>query len=104
MNLLFSFKKDYLNYLISVIIPVLINALSIPLFKRMLGAEAYGYFSITFNSLLLLAALLTSWIMQSVIRYSPSVTNRIYFIKKSLYFSLLTQELFFFNSVFGVLP
>lgn len=102
MNLLSSFKKDYLNYLISVIIPVLINALSIPLFKRMLGAEAYGYFSITFNSLLLLAALLTSWIMQSVIRYSPAVTDRRTFIKKSLYFSLVTQALFFLPIVYSV--
>ncbi len=100
MDLLHRFKKDYLNYLISIIIPALINAVSIPLFKRMLGAEAYGYFAITFNSLLLLAALLTSWIMQSVIRYSPSIENKGAFVKKALLLSLRTQALFFIPTVF----
>jgi O-antigen/teichoic acid export membrane protein len=95
MNLLHRFKKDYFNYLISIIIPALINAVSIPLFKRILGSEGYGYFSISFNSLLLLASLLTSWIMQSVIRFSPSAMNRRSFVKKSILLSLATQVLFF---------
>lgn len=102
MNLLHRFKKDYFNYLISIIIPALINAVSIPLFKRILGAEGYGYFSITFNSLLLVASLLTSWIMQSVIRYSPTVANRRSFIKKSLLLCLATQALFFLPAVFSL--
>lgn len=102
MNLLSRFKKDYFNYLISIIIPALIYAVSIPLFKRMLGAEAYGYFAIIFNSMLLLAALLTSWIMQSVIRYSASFKNRYSFVKKALIFALITQALFFFPLVYSV--
>lgn len=102
MNLLPRFKKDYFNYLISIIIPALINALSIPLYKRILGAEGYGYFSILFNSLLLLSALLTSWIMQSVIRYSASATNRRPFIKKALLLCLITQALFFLPVVCSV--
>lgn len=102
MDLLFRFKKDYFNYLISIIIPALINAVSIPLFKRMLGAEGYGNFSITFNSLLLFAALLSSWIMQSIIRYSPTVQDRRSFVKKSLLLSFITQALFFLPVVFLV--
>ncbi len=102
MNLSSNFKKDYFNYLISIIIPALINALCIPLFKHILGAEGYGYFSITFNSLLLLASLLTSWIMQSVIRYSPMVKDSSAFVKKALLLSVLTQALFFLPIVGSV--
>ncbi|MFT3682438.1 MAG: oligosaccharide flippase family protein [Ferruginibacter sp.] len=102
MNLLQRFKKDYFNYLVSIIIPAFINAVSIPLFKRILGPEGYGYFSISFNSLLLLASLLTSWIMQSVLRYSPMVSDRRSFVKKALLLSVITQTLFFLPTVFSV--
>lgn len=102
MSLLKRFKKDYFNYLISIIIPALINAVSIPLFKRILGAESYGYFAITFNSILLLAALLSSWIMQSVIRYAPAIDSNIYLVKKALLFTLFTQAVFFLPVVYWV--
>ena len=101
MDLISRFKKDYFNYLISIIIPALINAVSIPLFKRILGAEGYGYFSITFNTVLLCSALLTGWITQSIIRYFATSTNKQSFINKSLLLSLITQSIFFLP-VFGV--
>ena len=95
MDLSSRFKKDYFNYLISIIIPALINAFSIPLFKRMLGPQGYGYFSITFNSVLLCSALLTGWITQSIIRYFNTATNKHSFINKALLLSLITQSIFF---------
>ncbi len=95
MDLSSRFKKDYFNYLISIILPALINAISIPLFKNMLGPEGYGHFALTFNSLLLFTALLTGWITQSIIRYFPLQQNKTSFTKQALLLSGITQLIFF---------
>lgn len=84
MELFSRFKRDYLNYLFSIIIPVIINAVSIPLFKQLLGSGGYGDFTITFNSILLLTAALTGWLTQSIIRFFPSSDNKRTFAKVSL--------------------
>lgn len=91
MDLSARFKQDYLNYLISIIVPAVINAVSIPLFKQMLGAVHYGLFSITYNSSLLFTALFAGWIMQSIIRYFPTVENKHGFARGALLISFKTQ-------------
>ncbi len=93
MELFSRFKRDYLNYLISIIIPVLINAVSIPIFKQLLGAEGYGAFTITFNSLLLFTAALTGWLTQSIIRFFPSSGNKKSFAKTVLRITMRLQLL-----------
>jgi len=95
MDLFSKFKKDYLNYLISIIIPVLINAASIPLFKHLLGAEKYGSFSITFNSVLLCTAILSGWIWPSIIRYFPASPDKRSFYRRSVAVSFITQIICF---------
>jgi len=102
MDIFSRFKKDYFNYLISIIIPVIINAASIPLFKRLLGAAGYGKFSILFNTLLLIAATLSGWISQSVIRYYPASIDKLSFAKNSLAVSAITQAVFFFPVIMVV--
>ena len=94
MDLLSQFKKHYLHYLVSIIIPTIITAVSIPLFKLLLGAASYGNFAIIFNSVLICTATLTGWISQSVIRYYPSSLNKQFFVKQSLSLSIKTQGLF----------
>lgn len=96
MDLFARFKKDYFNYLVSTIIPIIITAVSIPLFKHMLGAEGYGNFSITFNTVLLCTAILSGWIWQSILRYFPASTNKKLFVRQSLVLSCITQLIFFF--------
>ncbi len=95
MELLTKFKKDYFNYLISIILPALISGLSIPVFKKLLGAEGYGRFSIWFNSILIITAILTGWITQSIIRFFPASSNKHLFSTKALILSLKTQSIFF---------
>jgi O-antigen/teichoic acid export membrane protein len=102
MDIFSRFKKDYVNYLVSIIIPVIINAASIPLFKRILGAEGYGLFSVSFNSVLLLTATLTGWITQSIIRFYPASNNKKAFIKGAVSISLATQLLFFVPTLLAV--
>ena len=93
---LFSlFKKDYINYLLSIILPAVISGLSIPVFKHLLGAEGYGLFSIWLNAVLIGTAVLSAWITQSVIRFYPSASNKLAFSKKAIRLSLYTQALFF---------
>lgn len=96
MDLSKRFKTDYLNYLISIIIPAVINAVSIPLFKRILGAAHYGNFSITYNSSLLFTALFAGWIMQSIIRYFPTVQDKKAFANAALRISFKIQLVIFF--------
>jgi O-antigen/teichoic acid export membrane protein len=98
MDLFSLFKKDYFNYLLSIILPAIISGLSIPIFKHLLGAEGYGYFSIWLNAVLISTAVLSAWITQSIIRYYPMSANKLSFSKKAIRLSVITQLLFLLPS------
>lgn len=91
MNLLARFKKDYFNYLISIILPALIGGASVPIFKYFLGAKNYGTFSIYLNAAFLCTAISTTWISQSIFRFFPSVENKFRFAQIARSISFKTQ-------------
>lgn len=95
MDLFSKFKKDYFNYLISIILPALISGLSIPVFKNLLGAKGYGKFSIWLNAILILTAVLSGWITQSIIRLFPASANKHSFSRGAIVLSIQTQLIFF---------
>ena len=95
MDLFIKFRKDYLNYVISIILPALITGISIPVFKHLLGARGYGDFSIWFNAILIVTSILSGWITQSIILFYPSSTNKRLFSKHALILSGRTQMIFF---------
>ena len=95
MELFTTFKKDYLNYLISIIFPSIISGISVPIFKHILGPEKYGYFSIWLNAILILVAVLSAWISQSVLRFYQESENKQVFTQKTIMICLKTQLLFF---------
>jgi O-antigen/teichoic acid export membrane protein len=95
MDLFVKFRKDYFNYLISIILPALITGISIPVFKHLLGAKGYGNFAIWFNAVLILTSILSGWITQSIILFYPGSSNKRLFSKHALILSGLTQLLFF---------
>lgn len=95
MNLLSRFKKDYLNYLVSIILPALIGGASVPIFKHFLGAEGYGTFAIYLNAGFLCTAITTGWISQSIFRFYPAVDNKFRFARISLFLSAKTQFFLF---------
>ncbi|MEO7046430.1 MAG: oligosaccharide flippase family protein, partial [Ferruginibacter sp.] len=95
MDLFSKFKKDYFNYLISIILPALISGLSIPVFKHLLGAEGYGKFSIWLNAILIITAILSGWIIQSIIRFFPASDDKYLFSRNAILLSLRTQFIFF---------
>lgn len=95
MELFSKFKKDYLNYLISIILPALLSGVSIPIFKNLLGAKGYGKFSIWFNAILIVTAILSGWIAQSVIRFFPGSSDKHSFSRNAIILSLKTQAVFF---------
>jgi O-antigen/teichoic acid export membrane protein len=102
MDLLSRFKKDYFNYLISIILPALIAGISVPLFKHLLGSKGYGEFSIYYNATLIGSAITTGWITQSIYRFYPSIKNKKIFAKFSISISNKTQLLFFLPLLFFV--
>jgi O-antigen/teichoic acid export membrane protein len=102
MDLFSNFKKDYLNYLISIILPSLISGLSIPVFKHLLGAKGYGKFSIWLNAILIITAILSGWIAQSIIRFFPASKDKSAFSRQAITVSLKTQCIFFIPVFFVV--
>jgi len=94
MELFKTFKKDYLNYLLSIIFPSIISGISVPIFKHILGPEKYGYFSIWLNAILIVVAVLSAWISQSVLRFYQEAENKQAFIQKTIMICLKTQLLF----------
>lgn len=95
MSLLPRFKKDYYNYLISIILPALIGGASVPIFKHFLGAEGYGTFAIYLSAAFLFTAISTGWISQSIYRFYPIVENKFRFSKIALSLSAKTQLFLF---------
>ncbi len=91
MDIFERFKKDYFNYLVSFILPALVTGLSIPVFKRMLGAANYGHFSIWFNAILICSAILVGWINNSVLRFYSGSLNKPLFIKQVFLISFYTH-------------
>ena len=95
MNLFTRFKKDYFNYLISIILPALIAGLAVPVLKNLLGAEKYGEFSLYFNAALICTAIMTGWITQSIYRFYPSSKDKSLFSRLSISISIKTQFFFY---------
>ena len=95
MDLFSRFKKDYFNYLVSIILPALVSGVSIPVFKHLLGAKGYGKFSIWLNAILIITAVSSGWITQSIIRLFPASENKYTFSRKAIKLSIETQLTFF---------
>jgi len=91
MSLLLGFKKDYFNYLASIILPAIITAFTIPIFKRMLGAEHYGQYALLNNAALITATISSGWITQSISRYYQISEKKMLFKKQSIQLSLIFQ-------------
>ncbi|CAN5283563.1 hypothetical protein BH09BAC2_BH09BAC2_02900 [soil metagenome] len=101
MDLFAKFKKDYLNYLISIILPALFTGLSIPVFKNLLGAKGYGKYAIYMNAVLIGNAILTGWITQSIIRFYPQENNKELFTKTVFSFAVKLQMMFLAPIIFA---
>ncbi len=95
MDLFLKFRRDYLNYLVSIILPALITGISIPVFKHLLGASGYGSFSIWYNAILILTSILSGWITQSIILFYPASENKRLFSRQALILTGRTQLIFF---------
>src|SRR5258708_10493667 len=102
MDLFLKFRKDYFNYLVSIILPAFISGVSIPVFKHLLGAKGYGNFSIWFNAILIITSILSGWITQSIILFYPASANKRQFSREALILSGRAQLFFFIPVAIGV--
>lgn len=102
MSLQVRFKKDYINYLISVVAPALLSGLSIPVFKHLLGPGGYGNFSLWFNAILIINAVSSGWIAQSILRLSAGASNKKIFGKYALRMASITLAILFVPAFTGI--
>lgn len=99
MSLTHQFKKDYFNYLLSIILPALITAITIPFLKRYLGASTYGKFSIQYNAVLIFTTISTAWINQSISRFYGVSENKTVFMRMTMRLSVIFQLLVFIPAI-----
>ena len=95
MDIFTRFKKDYTNYFLSIIIPSLINGLSIPVLKHLLGAEGYGYYALYFNAMLIANVLISGWLSQSILRFHAKAADKARFAAQSFFVSCLLPAMLF---------
>lgn len=86
-----EFKKDYLSYLLGVLIPAIINFLTIPFFKNLLGASHFGVYSFYFSILLIVNTSFSGGITQSIIRLHVDYSDNKLFFVHSIWLSVLLQ-------------
>ena len=94
MSIIKRFRKDYLNYLLSILLPAFISGIAVPVLKHLLGAANYGYFAIYYNGALICTAIATGWITQSIYRFYSSTGNKILFSKLSIKICIRSQLFF----------
>ncbi len=67
--------KQIVYYFPGTILPAFLGLLSTAVFTRLFGAIEYGQYSLVLNFSLLLTAILTQWLQQSINRYIPTATE-----------------------------
>lgn len=95
MDIFTRFKKDYANYFLSIIVPSLINGLSIPVLKHLLGASGYGHYALYFNAMLITNALICGWLSQSVLRFNAKAADKAQFAAQSFFISCFLPIILF---------
>ena len=86
-----EFKKDYVSYLLGVLVPAIINFLTIPFFKNFLGSAHFGVSSFYFSILLIVNTSFSGGITQSIIRLHVDYFDNKRFFEHSIWLSVLLQ-------------
>lgn len=95
MDIFTRFKKDYANYSLGIIVPSLINGLSIPVLKHLLGAKGYGHYALYFNAMLIANVLISGWLSQSILRFNAKASDKAQFAAQSFFISGLLPVILF---------
>ena len=95
MDIFGQFKQHYAHYFLGVIIPALINGLSVPLLKQVLGPAIYGQYALYFNGMLLANLLLSGWLWQAILRFAARFSSQEAFAVIVFRLSLVLPIIFF---------
>lgn len=68
-------RKDTLSYAPAILIPALINVVSVMIFTRIFSPTDYGIYSLILTTINLLCAVFSQWINQSIQIYKPQYKN-----------------------------
>ncbi|MEH7544834.1 oligosaccharide flippase family protein [Neobacillus vireti] len=71
-NLMDKLKKDTLQYAPAIIIPALLNVISVILYTRVFNPDEYGTYTLIISTSLVISSVFSQWIMQSIQRFRPS--------------------------------
>lgn len=96
------FRKYYGHYLLGIIIPALINGLSIPLFKNELGAKDYGQYALYFNAMLISNLLVSGWLSQAILRFYAKAGDKKQFARQVISLSIKIGAIAFLPAVWIV--
>lgn len=92
-----QFRKDYLPYLLGIIVPAGVSFLTIPLLKNLLGNEKFGIYSYYASILIIINSAFSGGISQAIIRLQAEYADKTLFFYQSLW-------LIFFISLIISLP
>jgi O-antigen/teichoic acid export membrane protein len=84
--------------LLGIVIPALMNGLSIPVFKNILGATAYGQYALYFNALLIANLLASGWLSQAILRFYAKWADKISFTGQVIKLAFLVGAILFLPS------
>lgn len=87
-----QFKKDYVPYLIGIIIPAIVSFVTIPVFKIVLGPSQFGIYTFYLSLLLIVNASFAGAISQSIIRLHVDYVRKNTFYIESVFFTLLISS------------
>ncbi len=88
-----QFKKDYISYLLGIILPASISFLTIPILKNILGTANFGTYSYYASILIIINASFSGGISQGIIRLQIDSEKRDLFYYQSLCLVFLTSIL-----------
>ncbi|WP_449598726.1 oligosaccharide flippase family protein [Niallia sp. Marseille-Q9988] len=85
------YSRDALTYLPAILIPAIMNVLSVMIFTRLFSTADFGLYNLVLTTTQLLSMVMSQWIMQSIQYYRPKYVhnNMISYFNANLYQMLI---------------
>ncbi|GGB41705.1 lipopolysaccharide biosynthesis protein [Fictibacillus barbaricus] len=85
-----KFNKDLIIYIPAIILPAILNVISIMLYTRIFSLSDFGNYSIIISTITLFTTVLSQWIIQSIQKFRPQYKkeNKIILFDKYLIFTI----------------
>ncbi|MFP7470592.1 oligosaccharide flippase family protein [Niallia taxi] len=102
-KLMGKYNKDTLTYIPAILVPALVNVLSIMIFTRAFSTAEFGLYNILLTTTQLGSMVMSQWIMQSVQYYRPNYlrnNNKVSFNRNLYYILVYVSIIILVSSLF----